>query len=165
MVRHVACHADAAAGALPRALATLEHVPAGTLLVGDRLYGVGAFFAALHARGLCGLCRRNGRQSWRWLRELSKTYIAAGTAWDTLIEIKGPKALPTQTLRWIRWRKGRERWEMLTTIVEPQRLSIRDALSLSPWRWEVERLFCDLKEVLNLQRFYTGSPNGGAMQV
>jgi len=129
------------------------------------LYGVGAFFAALRERGLFGLCRRNGRQSWRWLCELSKTYIAGGTAWDTLIEVKGNKDIPTQTLRWLRWRKGRERWEMLTNVVEPQRLSIRDALSLYPWRWKVERLFFDLKEVLNLHRFYTGSPNGVAMQV
>ena len=165
LVRHLAFNADAAAGELPRAIAALEHVPEGTLLVGDRLYGVGAFFAALSERGLFGLCRRNGRQSWRWLRELSKTSSAEGTAWDTLIEIKGKKDIPTQTLRWIRWRKGRERWEMLTNVLEPKRLSIRDALRLYPWRWKVERLFFDLKEVLNLHRFYTGSPNGVAMQV
>ena len=165
MVRHLAFNADAAAGERPRAVAALEHVPEGTLLVGDRLYGVGAFFAALSARGLFGLCRRHGRQSWRWLRELSKTSIAEGTAWDTLIEIKGNKDIPTQTLRWLRWRKGRERWEMLTNVVEPQRLSIRDALRLYPWRWKVERLFFDLKEVLNLHRFSTSSPNGVAMQV
>ena len=84
IVRHLAFNADAAAGEPPRDRC-LEHVPKGTLLVGDRLYGVGAFFAALSERGLVGLCRRNGRQSWRWLRELSKTYIAGGTAWDTLI--------------------------------------------------------------------------------
>src|SRR5215467_7389122 len=59
------------------------------------LYGVGAFFAALRERGLVGLCRRNGRQSWRWLRALSKTSLAGGTAWDTLIEIKGHKEIPT----------------------------------------------------------------------
>ena len=155
LVRHLAFNADAAAGELPRAIAALEHVPKG----------VGAFFAALSERGLCGLCRRNGRQSWRWLRELSKTYIAEGTAWDTLIEIKGKKDIPTQTLRWIRWRKGRESWEMLTNVLEPKRLSIRYALSLYPWRWKVERLFFDLKEVLHWHRFSTGSPNGVAMQV
>jgi hypothetical protein len=63
IVRHLAFDADAAAGELPRATAALEHVPKGTLLLGDRLYGVGAFFSALSARGIFGLCRRNGRQS------------------------------------------------------------------------------------------------------
>ena len=53
---------------------------------------------------------------------------------------------------------------MLTNVIEPQRLSIRDALSLYPWRWKGALVF-DLKEVLNLHRFYTGSPNGVAMQV
>ena len=62
----------------PGAIAALEHVPKGTLLVGDRLYGVGAFFAALSERGLVGLCRRNGRQSWRWLRELSRLISLEG---------------------------------------------------------------------------------------
>jgi len=165
IVRHLAFDADAAAGELPRATAALEHVPEGTLLLGDRLYGVGAFFSSLSARGIFGLCRRNGRQSWRWLRELSKTYIAGGTACDTLIEIKGKKGTPTQTLRWISWRKGREKRELLTNVLEPERLSVQDALRLYPWRWKVERLFFDLKEVMNLHRFYTSSPNGVAMQV
>jgi Transposase DDE domain len=165
IVRHLAFNPDAAAAELPRATAALEQVPHGTLLVGDRLYGVGAFFAALSERGLFGLCRRHGRQSWRWLRDLSKTLIAGGTAWDTLIEIKGKQELSPQTLRWLRWRKGSESWEMVTNVLEPEQLSIRDALSLYPWRWKVERLFFDLKEVLNLHRFYTSSAHGVAMQV
>jgi hypothetical protein len=165
VTRHLAFHPDAAAAELPRASAALAHVPRGTLLLGDRLYGVGAFFAAWTAHGLSGLCRRHGRQSWRWLRDLSKTSVAGGTAGDTLGEVKGTQETPTQTLRWLRWRKGRESRELLTNVLEPKRLSVTDALSLYPWRWKVERLFFDLKEVLNLHRFYTGSPNGVAMQV
>lgn len=165
IVRHLAFEADAAAAALPRATAALKHVPEGTLLVGDRLYGVGAFFAALRAQGLCGLCRRKGRQSWRHLRDLSKASVAGGTAWDTRIEIKGKADIPTQTLRWLRWRKGRQSLELLTHVLEPERLSLRDALRLFPGRWKVERVFFDLKEVLNVHRFYVSSPNGVAMQV
>jgi hypothetical protein len=52
-----------------------------------------------------------------------------------------------QTLRWLRWRKGRDSLEVLTNVTEPEQLSLRDALSLYPWR------------------FYTSSPNGVAMQV
>ena len=65
----------------------------------------------------------------------------------------------------MRWRKGRESWELLTNVLVPEQLSVSDALSLYPWRWKVERLFFDLKEVLHLHRFYTSSPNGVAMQV
>jgi hypothetical protein len=165
IVRHLACKADAAAGELPRAIAALAPVPTGTLLVGERLYGVGAFFAALRERGLFGRCRRNRRQRWRWLRDLSTASLAGGTAWDTRREIKGKTDTPTQTVRWLRWRTARASWEMLTNVMEPQRVSIREALGLYPWRWKVERLLFDLKEVLNLHRFSTSSPNGVAMQV
>lgn len=50
-------------------------------------------------------------------------------------------------------------------MLDPKRLSVTDALSLYPWRWQVEWLFFDLKEVLNLHRFYTHSPNDVAMHV
>src|SRR5262249_27388885 len=78
ITRHLDFTPDAAAGELPRATAALTHVPQGTLLVGDRLDGVGAFLAALTSRGIAGLWRRHGCQSWRWLRELSKTFVAGG---------------------------------------------------------------------------------------
>lgn len=165
IARHLVFDADAAAGELPRTIAALMHVPQGTLIVGDRLYGVGTFFTALNTRNLAGLCRRNGRQSWRWVCDLSTTAVAGGTAYDTLVEIKGTRDRPTQRLRWVRWRKGREVRELLTNVLEPRMLSVRDALQVYPWRWKVERLFFDLKEVLNLHRFYTSSPNGVAMQV
>ena len=165
ITRHLAFNPAAAAAELPRATAALEHVPPGTLLVGDRLYGVGAFFAALTSRGIAGLCRRHGRQSWRWVRDLSKTSMTDGTAWETLVEIKGKKEIPTQTLRWMRWHKGRASWELLRNILEPEQWSLREALSLYPWRWSVERLLFDRKEGLNLPRFSTTRPNGVAMQV
>jgi len=165
ITRHLAFDAAAAAGELPRTIAALEHVPRGTLLVGDRLYGVGKFFAALRPHGLAGLCRRNGRQSWRWIGDLSTTSVAGGTAYATLVEIKGTQDLPTQRLRWVRWRKGRDVRALLTNVLEPRELSVTDALCVYPWRWKVERLFFARKEVVNLHRFYTSSPNGVAMQV
>jgi hypothetical protein len=54
---------------------------------------------------------------------------------------------------------------MLTNVLEPKRLSIRDALSLYPGRWQVERVLFDLKEVVHVHRFSTSRPNGVAMQV
>jgi hypothetical protein len=156
---------DAAAGELPRTITALDQVPSGTLVVGDRLYGVGTFFTALAARGLAGVCRRNTCQSWRWVQDLQKTPLAGGGLWDTVVEVPGKGDSPPQSLRWIGWRKGRTVHELLTNVLEPTRLSAAEALALYPWRWKVERLFFDLKEVLNLHRLYLSSPNGVAMQV
>jgi Transposase DDE domain len=44
-------------------------------------------------------------------------------------------------------------------------LSAEEALDLYPYRWSVERIFFDLKEVLNLNCLYTANPNAVAMQV
>jgi len=117
------------------------------------VYGVGKCFAALSPHSLAGLCRRHGRQRWRWVRALSTTDSAGGTASASLVEIKGTGAIPTQHLRWVRWRKGRDVRELLTNVLEPSVLSVTDALSVYPWRWKVERLFFDLKEVLALVPF------------
>jgi IS4 transposase len=40
-----------------------------------------------------------------------------------------------------------------------------DVVVLYPRRWNVERLFYDLKVVLNLRRFHAAKPNAVAMQV
>jgi hypothetical protein len=163
--RHLAFHADAAAGELPRATAVWGKVPGGALIVGDRLYGVGTFFAALSAHGLVGVCRRNARQSWRWVQDLRQVSLAGGVLWDSVVELPGTRDHPPQALRWIRWRQRREVRELLTNVLEPLVLTAEEALALYPWRWTVERLFFELKEVLNLHRFYLTSPNGVAMQV
>ena len=165
ITRHLHCNPDAAAGARPRATAARTHVPQDTLLVGDRWDGVGAFWAALTSRGIAGRCRRNGCQRWRWLRAFSKTWGAGGTAWDTLLEVKGNKEIPTQTWRWVRWRTGRESGELWTNVWGPAQLSGLDALSLYPGRWKGARVFFDRQEVLPRPRFYPSSPQGGAMQV
>ena len=55
-----------------------------------------------------------------------------------------------QTLRHICWRQGATCYELLTNVLEPSRLSAEEALLLSPYRWSIERMFFDLKEVLNL---------------
>jgi hypothetical protein len=156
---------EAAAGELPRPITALERVPRSTLVVGDRTYGVRKFFAALTSHGLAGVCRRNAAQSWRWVRDLRKAPMEGGTLWESIVELQGKGDLPPQRLRGIRWRKGQELRELLTNVLEPPGLSAEEALALYPWRWKVERLFFELKEVLNLHRLYTSSPNGVAMQV
>ena len=53
----------------------------------------------------------------------------------------------------------------MTNVLDPKRLNALDVVALYPLRWTVERLFFDLKVVLNLKRFHAANPNAVAMQV
>jgi len=156
---------DAAAGELTRAAAVLATLARGTLVLGDRLYGTGVWFAALAAQGCWGLVRRNRRLGLRKTRRLARRRYQGGRLDDWLVEAGGSRGTPAQVLRYIRWRRGGMVRAVLTNVLDPTRLSAAEALALYPRRWSIERLFFDLKEVLNLNRVYAANPNAVAMQV
>lgn len=157
--------ADAAAGELARAQAAVATLPRDTLVLADRLYGNGVWFAALAAQGCWGLVRRNRRLGLRKVRRLARRVTQGGRLTDWVVEAGGSRGTPVQVLRYIRWQRGATVHAVLTNVLDPTRLSAQEALALYPRRWSVERLFFDLKEVLNLHRVYAGNPNAVAMQV
>jgi hypothetical protein len=156
---------DAAAGELARAQATVATLTRDTLVLGDRLYGTAVWFATLSGQGCWGVVRQNRRLGLRKLRRLTRRQADGGRLDDWLVEAGGSRSTPVQLLRYIRWRRGRTVRAVLTNVLDPTRLSAREALALYPHRWKVERLFFDLKEVLNLHRVYAANPNAVAMQV
>lgn len=68
-------------------------------------------------------------------------------------------------MRQIRFTMRRRTIDLLPSVLDPRRRRAEDALEGYRWRWQVERLFLDLKEVLHLHRFYLASPHGVAQQV
>lgn len=157
--------ADAAASEMTRAKAALADLPRDTLVVGDRLYGTADFFAAVQAQQCWGLVRRNRVLKLRKLQRLRKRRYAGGVLEDWLVRAGSGATAPAQTLRSIRWRRDGTRREVLTSVLTPARLTAEEALALYPYRWSIERMFFDLKEVLNLNRLYAANPNAVAMQV
>jgi len=164
LCRHLSFSAHAAANELPRATAALATLPRDTLVLGDRLYGTAAFFAALTAHQCWGVIRRNRVLHLRKLERLRKRRLQGGLLEDWRVSAGSGQLVPAQTVRYIRWRRGGTRYELLTNV-PPTRLSAEEALDLYPYRWRVERMFFDLKEVLNLNRLYAANPNAVAMQV
>ncbi len=156
---------DAAAAELLRVEAALNGIPKGTLLLGDRLYSSVRFFQELTQRELYGVFRRSKRLKLHKVKRLSKRPCAGGVLSDTLIDAGCGVGTPPQRLRRIRWQCGQKVREVLTNVLDPALLSAEEAISLYPKRWTVERLFYDLKEVLNLHQFYAANPNAIAMQV
>lgn len=164
LCRHLSFSAHAAANELPRATRVLVTLPRDTLVLGDRLYGTAAFFAALRAHHCWGVIRRNRVLHLHKLERLRKRRLHGGLLEDWHVRAGSGQLVPAQALRYIRWRRGGTRYELLTNV-PPTRLTAEEALDLYPYRWRVERLFFDLKEVLNLNRLYAANPNAVAMQV
>jgi len=156
---------DAAASELKRAVAALDRLAPDTLVLGDRLYCTAAFFEALHEHGCWGVVRRNKQLGLRKLQRLRRRRVQGGVLEDWLVRAGSGVSAPAQTLRYVRWRRGGTRYEVLTNVLTPARLSAEEALDLYPYRWGIERMFFDLKEVLNLNRVYAANPNAVAMQV
>lgn len=156
---------NAAAGELPRARAVVATLARDTLVLGDRLYATAAFFDLLHTHQCWGVVRRQRQLGLRKLQRLRKRRFLGGDLEDWLVRAGAGATTPAQTLRYIRWRHGGQRFEVLTNVLSPTQLAAEEALALYPFRWSIERMFFDLKEVLNLNRLYAANPNAVAMQV
>lgn len=158
--------ADAAMSEDERARIALEDVPAGTLLVGDRLYSTVQFFTQLKERELFGLARRRKGIRIRRIQRLSRSMKGKDLLEDEVVEAGSGQRQPPVILRRVRRKRGRRVLaDVFTSVLDPLRLSAPEALALYAKRWSIERLFFDLKEVLSLHHFYAANPNAVAMQV
>ena len=140
----------------------LDGLEAGLLLVADRLYGTARFLSDVQKMGHWGVFRNQG---WAHTTEVtcrSRTSYDGGELedWDILLG----KAAQRPT-RLVRLRRGDKTLEFITNVLDRERLSAREIVDLYRDRWTVERVFYDLKEVLNLNCFYCGNANAVAMQV
>lgn len=165
MLAHLGVSARAGAGELPRAPQALAGIAAGTLVLGDRAYGVPKFFAILAGARLHGLCRRGARVLCREVERISETRWEGGRLEDLRVEAGISSKTATQRLRLLRWTRGRRTLELLTDVADTATMSAAEAMALYRERWKVERLFHDLKEVLDLHSFYGANHNVVAMQV
>ncbi len=154
---------DAAKAEHTRGIMAVECLRQGTLLLGDRLYCSTKLFLALAENHCFGLFRRNKAVSITKVRLLSKFKKGDQTVEDWLV--KAGKGGGPIELRMIVLKKKQTVYEAVTNILDPKRLRAQDAIALYPLRWTVERLFFDLKVVLNLKKFYAANPNAVAMQV
>jgi len=157
---------DAASAEILRAEGVLKNFPKDLLLLGDRLYCSVRFFGGLSKNGLWGLFRRNKTIGLTKVRTLRRKRMGDVLLEETIVEAGSGATTPAQTLRRIRLKCGRRVVrDLLTNVLDPARLRAEEALDLYGARWSIERLFYDLKEVLNLHQFYAANPNAVAMQV
>ena len=165
ITRTVLFSPDAAQHELPRAIGMLKLLPEGSLVVGDRLYGILEFFRALTQAKLFGLFRRNKRIKMRVVKVLSRKQGSRTFLEDALVEAGSGQTGAKLILRRIRYRHHGFKRDLVTDVLDPEKLSAEETLQIYPMRWAIERLFFDLKEILNLHSFYAANPNAVAMQV
>jgi hypothetical protein len=154
---------DAALSEHKRAAEVIGTLPERSLLLGDRLYCTIEMFLELHAAKCFGLFRRNKSLKCRKVRRLSRKRTPNGYLEDLLVEVGTGERLVR--LRLIRLKVGGRTYQALTDVLDPRVLSAEAVVALYPLRWQVERLFLELKVVLNLKEFYAANPNAVAMQV
>lgn len=158
--------ADACAAEVPALKDELDGVPKGTLLVADRGFCSHRLFGELHSRELWALVRCTQAISLAPAEVLGFSDHEGGRIKDTLV-IAGTPQRPAerQKLRLIEWTRGGRKLRLLTNVLDRERLPAAVAVALYLRRWSVERMFYDLKEVLNLHRFYAANANAVGMQV
>ena len=143
----------------------LKIIPEGTLVLGDRLFGLASYFKIMSERKLWGLLRRHGNTKVKVIRLLGRGQGEREYLEDSLVSVGCGATIEAQTLRYIRYRKGKALLELFTNVLDTDKLSARQAVELYRLRWSIERMFFDLKAVLNLNHFYAANPNAIAMQV
>jgi len=144
----------------------LAMIPEGTLVLGDRLFGHSGYFQELSQRKLWGVFRRHGLAKVRRLKILGQVRKGRKFLDDTLVKVGcGANGKTQQILRLIRYRSRGRRLDIFTNVLDPKKLPAHKAVELYGLRWGIERMFYDLKVVLNLNCFYAANPNAIAMQV
>jgi hypothetical protein len=144
----------------------LDALPKGALLLGDRAFCSHRLFGEFKQREIWALVRCTKAIGIERTGELSRADHDGGVLRDVLV-VAGTTQKPSQrqSLRLIEWRAGKKSIRLLTNVLDPKTLPAPAAIALYRRRWSVERMFYDLKEVLNLHRFYAANVNAVAMQL
>jgi hypothetical protein len=165
--RVVEFHEKLLGGEAARLRKLLARVPTGTLLVADRGYSSVQLLRELVQRQLTGLVRLKRNHAISVVSEVGRFEDGGCEVIDRIVTIgQGGRKSPQLRVRVIeKVLKDGAVLRLATTELDPQKLPALVALALYRRRWSIERLFYDLKEVLNLRRFYAANTNAVAMQV
>jgi hypothetical protein len=144
---------------LPRLLAWL---PANSLLVFDLGFFAFTFFDDLAVAGSWFVTRLREKTSF----SVQQVLVARAGVRDRIVKLGVYRSnRSTQPVRLIEvyvdgaWR------QYITTVLDPQRLSIIEVVELYEYRWRIETAFLLVKRLLDLAYLWVGSLNGVQLQV
>jgi hypothetical protein len=139
----------------------------GTLLVADRGYSSVRLLQEIVRRELTCLVRMKINHAVSLVAELGRHTQDGCAVIERVVTLgQGGERSPLMRVRLIeKMLADGQTLRLATTELDPNRLPALVALSLYRRRWTIERLFYDLKEVLNLGRFYAANTNAVGMQI
>lgn len=148
-----------------RAPEMLDGIEEGALILGDRIYCMLKAFRQLNEGKSYGLFRLRATLKIKRL-EVFRLWQSGGrtSLEDVLVEVGQGIYQPKERLRLIRYRDGRYRLDLLTNVLDPEKLPAQTAVKLYGMRWSIERMFLDLKKTLKLHCLYAAHPNLVAQQ-
>jgi hypothetical protein len=121
----------------------VPNLPADALLVADAGFVGYEFWAALLASGRQFVIRVGGNV--RLLRHLGRARERQGTVylWPSKA---AQRRQPPLRLRLVEVHDGRRSWSLVTSVLEPERLSERQLAQLYGYRWRIELFFRHFKQ-------------------
>ena len=153
-------------GEVPRLKDALDDISPGSLLVADRAYCSHVLFGELSEREISAVVRCTSAIRLDHVKPFGHRPYKGGMLTESIVIAGTPqRKKQQQTLRLIEWRTSKRVLRLLTNVLDAERLTATTALALYERRWTIERMFYDLKEVLNLHRFHAANVNAVAMQV
>lgn len=155
---------DAAASEFERARLAIECLEPNTLVLGDRLYCSPKLVRFLNERQCFAVFRRTKSVKVKKKRRLGCWKCDDGAILEDWL-VRAGTGKNAVELRLICLKRDGKTYEVFTSVLDPERLTAIDVATLYPLRWRVERLFHQLKVVLNLKKFYCANPNAVAQQV
>jgi len=146
--------------------ASIESVPAGAIILGDRFYAKPYVWEKLQERSIFMLTRYNRTVKKQRVAVISRVRTSALSVDDWLVDMGGSqRGTKPIRLRWVRiWGPGFD-YKLLTSVLDANLLTPKQMLTAYRHRWTVERMFLAMKEILNLNHLYNCSPAAVGQQV
>lgn len=148
----------------------LAELAPGTLLLVDRAYATPCFLDVALMCGVEVVARARRGLARRHCQVLRRVRQPALTVDDTLIVLgragaaSGPVLVRSVRIRTVY--KGAVRTlTLVTTVLDPTRLSAEQLAALYGLRWTIERMFLTMKATLHLNRLYNSTPAAVGQQV
>ena len=176
MIRALHFDPDGSRAEYTMAEQVIGDIPAGSLLVLDRLYATPTFIDTAQMCGIDLVARYKGgikRRDVRLLRRVRRSNLSID---DVLIELGTTRKLGKANtpagpvlVRYVEIKTQHEgathTIKLITTVLDPERLGAEEMAELYGYRWTIERMFLTMKSTLHLERLYNSTPAAVGQQL